>query len=87
MFVYIQQKYSSEEFGIKYILTKRLNQDILENFVSYIKLMGNPYDHSVETEVKTVYFGEILKTLSQHRNAEGDTTSEMLEMEDVHNFV
>jgi len=49
--------------------------------------MGNPYDHSVETEVKTVYFGEILKTLSQHRNAEGDTTSEMLEMEDVHNFV
>lgn len=34
-----------EKYGIEYILTHRLNQDVLENFFSYIRAMGTVYDH------------------------------------------
>lgn len=52
MLVFIKHKYSTAEFEIKYILTRRLNQDILENFFSYIKSVGGTYDHPTPIEVK-----------------------------------
>lgn len=50
MFTYIKNKYSSEIFQIKYILTRRLNQDILENFFSYLRSMDAGYDHPTPVE-------------------------------------
>jgi len=32
LLVYLKEKYSNNEFTMKYILTNRLNQDVLENF-------------------------------------------------------
>lgn len=80
MFVYIQHKYSCEEFDVKYIFTRRLNQDILENFFSYIRLMGGAYDHSIPVQVQNRLKLYILGKHSEHvvshqRNTEGDTTS------------
>lgn len=37
--------YLREKFGVEYVLTYRLNQDILENFFSYIRGMGGTNDH------------------------------------------
>lgn len=34
LLIYLREKYSTKEFEIKYILTNRLNQDLLENFFS-----------------------------------------------------
>lgn len=90
MFLYIQQKYSSETFDIKYILTRRLNQDILENFFSYIRSMGGAYDHPTPLEIKNRLKWYILgkhseHVVSQQRNTEGDTTSKMIiTIADVH---
>lgn len=44
LFSYLQEKYSSEEFHIQYLLTNRLNQDGIENFFSYIRRMGAGHD-------------------------------------------
>lgn len=40
---YLQEKYGHVG-EISYILTRKLNQDVLENFFSYIRAMGGPYD-------------------------------------------
>lgn len=40
MFDYLREKYS-----VEYILTSRLNQDVLENFFAYIRGMGGANDH------------------------------------------
>lgn len=40
MFDYLKEKYNLE-----YILTSRLNQDVLENFFAYIRGMGGSNDH------------------------------------------
>ena len=45
----------SEIFGsenIKYILTYRLNQDVLDNFFSFIRGVGRGHDHPTALEVK-----------------------------------
>lgn len=54
MFAYLQEKYSSDMFEIQYILIRRLNQDILENFFSYIQSMGSGYDHLIPVELKLI---------------------------------
>lgn len=77
MFIYIQQKYLSEEFDVKYILTRRLNQDILENFFSYIRSMGATNDHSTPVAVKNRLKWYILGknseyVVSQQKNTQGD---------------
>lgn len=38
-------QYLHTKYKIEYILTARLNQDVLENFFSYIRGMGGPNDH------------------------------------------
>jgi len=40
--IYLQEKYPSD---YKYILSRRLQQDILENFFAYIRAMGSCKDH------------------------------------------
>lgn len=37
--------YLNLEYQISYITTAKLNQDVLENFFSYIRSMGKTYDH------------------------------------------
>nr|CAH7756017.1 unnamed protein product [Callosobruchus chinensis] len=44
---YLQEKYS-----VKYILTSRLNQDVLENFFSYIRERGGANDHPSPLDCK-----------------------------------
>lgn len=41
LFLYLQKRHSD----VQYILTTRLNQDILENFFSYMRGMGSSNDH------------------------------------------
>ncbi|MGR0261013.1 hypothetical protein, partial [Klebsiella pneumoniae] len=38
-------EYVNENYQMKYILTAKLNQDVLENFFSYIRGMGRTHDH------------------------------------------
>lgn len=47
MFSYLKEKYK-----IKYILTSRLNQDVLENFFGYIRGTGGPNDHPSPMDFK-----------------------------------
>lgn len=44
--------YLHEKYNIEYILTSRLNQDVLENFFAYIRGMGGPNDHPSPLEFK-----------------------------------
>lgn len=41
---YLQEKYNTESFQVQYLLTNRLNQDVVENFSSYIRGMGSGHD-------------------------------------------
>jgi len=90
MFTYIKNKYSSEEFEIKYILTRRLNQDIIENFFSYIRSMGAEHNHPTPVEIRNRLKWYILGKHSGHvlspaAHTEGDCSSSILiDIEDVH---
>ena len=44
LFIYLKEKYNSDDFTIEYILTNRINQDVIENFFSYIRAMGAGHD-------------------------------------------
>lgn len=44
LLLYLKQKYNSQEWEIQYILTRRINQDVIENFFSYIRGMGASHD-------------------------------------------
>jgi hypothetical protein len=41
-----------EKYGFRYILTYRINQDVLENFFSFVRSMGRTYDHPSPVDVK-----------------------------------
>lgn len=72
MFIYIKNKYSSEAFEIKYILTRRLNQDIIENFFSYLRSMGAGHDHPTPVEIRNrlmVYIRKALRACSFARSS------------------
>ena len=43
LYNYLVEKYT-EHFEISFIMTRRLNQDVLENFFSYIRAMGAGHD-------------------------------------------
>lgn len=90
MFSYLQELYSSETFEVKYILTNRLNQDVLENFFSYLRSMGAGYDHPTPVEIQYRLKWYILGkhsgyVLSIRQNTEGDNTCDsLITMADVH---
>lgn len=45
-------EFLTSKFNMKYILTYRLNQDVLENFFSHIRAIGRTYDHPNSLEFK-----------------------------------
>lgn len=45
-------QYLTEKYKIEYIMTYRLNQDVLENFFAYIRGMGGPNDHPSPMDFK-----------------------------------
>ena len=44
LFLYLKERYSTDNFEIQYIFTNRLNQDVIENFFSYLRGMGAAHD-------------------------------------------
>lgn len=92
MFIYLKNKYSSETLEIKYILTRRFNQDILENFFLYLTMrcMGRSYDHPTPVQIQYRLKWYILGKHSGHvisirKNTEGNTCESLITMIDVHN--
>lgn len=88
MFAYLKEQYSPDIFDIQYVLTRRLNQDILENFFSYIRSMGSGYDHPTPVEIKNRLKWYILGKHSEHvlsegRNIEEDSCDSLITMTDV----
>lgn len=49
---YLQEQYSTSDFPITYLITYRLNQDLLENFFSFIRSIGCAYDHPTPLDFK-----------------------------------
>lgn len=90
IFVYLQETYSSETFTVQYILTSRLNQDVLENVFSYLRSMEGGYDHPSPVEIQHHLKWYILGKHSEHvvsvgKNTEGDNTCpSLISMTDVH---
>lgn len=63
--------------GLTYILTRRLNQDILENLFSYLRAMGHSFDHPGPLEfiyrLKKYILGKHSSAVfSIHKNTEDD---------------
>lgn len=90
LFQYLQDNFSSDSFKVEYILTRRLNQDVLENFFSYIRSMGAANTHPTPVELRNrlkwyvlgKYSGHVI---SRHENTKGDEGSiSLISMEDSH---
>lgn len=41
---YLKEKYTSQTFNVQYIITNRLNQDVIENLFAALRAMGATYD-------------------------------------------
>lgn len=74
------------QYSIEYVLTYRLNQDVLENFFGIIRSKGGLHDHPDRQEFKYRLRSYILGynegILSRHANVEIDNTPDL---EDIHN--
>jgi len=87
---HVKEKYSTDALTIDYIITRRLNQDILENFFSYIRAIGNANDHPSPVELQNRLKWYILgkhsgHALSMKKNTEDELTSvSFMNIEDVH---
>ncbi|XP_071574859.1 uncharacterized protein [Temnothorax nylanderi] len=49
---YVTKLCSDFKFNVEYILTRRLNQDVLENFFSFIRATGGAYDQPTALDFK-----------------------------------
>jgi len=49
---YIKEIYSNDYFNVQYIITRRLNQDVLENFFSFIRATGIANDKPTALDFK-----------------------------------
>lgn len=79
MFLYIQQRYSSEARPIQYLLTSRLNQDVLENMFSYLRICEG-YDQFTPGELRNRLKWYILGkhseyTIVSNTNIAGDNST------------
>lgn len=87
---YMKEQYSSDTFTVEYIITRRLSQDILENFFSYIRSMGATNDHPSPVELQNRLKWYILGkhsgcALSMKKNTEDDLMSvPFMDLQDVH---
>lgn len=52
MYVHLQEQYSSEERPLQYVFINRLNQDVLENMFSYLRMMGEGCDHPTPIQLR-----------------------------------
>jgi len=91
MFVHIQEKYLSEAFDVKYILTKKLNIiKIFWKISFYIryKIYGkwirssHTYGNTTQTEMTYLKYSE--HVLLMQRNTEEDNCKSLINMIDVH---
>lgn len=76
--------YLHSEYNLEYILTYRLNQDILENFFSYIRGMGATNDHPTPIDIKYrlrwyILGKHSLAIFSLNKNTEESTEACLLE--------
>ena len=75
-----------DEYGFKFVLTNRLNQDALENHFAVIRSRGgfrdNPDPHAFESAFRQVLVQHLLDT-PKGANCSDDLTQFMLSMEDV----
>lgn len=83
MFLYVQEHY---------LFTRRLNQDILENLFSYLRMMGGGYDHPTPVEIRNRLKWYILGkhsgyTISSGTNTCGDNSLILTDIEDTHSNV
>lgn len=90
LLLYIKEKYSSDLFIPEYIITRRLCQDVLENFFSYLRAMGAANDHPSPVEVQHRLKWYILgkhsaQCISTGENTEGDSSAvPFMAMQDIH---
>jgi hypothetical protein len=75
-------EYLNEHYDLEYILTRRLNQDILENFFSYIRAMGgtneNPNPIDFKHRLKWYILGKHSPSdLGQNKNCEADDVAKL----------
>jgi len=63
---YLQEKYTSAHFQPQYIITRKLCQDVLENFFSYIRGMGATNDHPSPVDFRNRLKRYILGKHSEH---------------------
>lgn len=89
MLSYVKEKYSTNSFKIEYLITRRLNQDVIENLFSYIRRMGGTNDHPSLVEwqyrLKSYSLGKNTEdSLSRNKITESDTSSvDFINVEDV----
>jgi len=83
LFQYLKEKYTCDNFESKYIITRRLYQDILENFFAHIRSMGETHDHpspvQLQIRLKWYILGKYSEYgLSEKRNTEIDQILNMI---------
>lgn len=87
---YVKETYSTDILTIDYIITRRLNQDILENLFSYIRAMGHVNDHPSPVDLKNRLKWYILGkhsgcALSKRNNTEIEPMSDsFMDVEYIH---
>lgn len=52
LLLYLQEQYSTSDFPITYLITYRLNQDLLENLFSFLRSIGCANDHPTPLDFK-----------------------------------
>ena len=79
-------KHLQNRYGLNYVLTYRLNQDILENLFGIIRSKGGLHDHpdrhDCKYRLRSYILGYNSGALSSGTNVEVDNTPDL---EDVHN--
>lgn len=87
---YLKETYSFDIFKPEYIITRRLCQDVLENFFSYIRAMGAGYDHptpvGIQYRLKSfilVKHSDVGLSIAQNTEDDPDTHS-FMDLNDVH---
>lgn len=89
LFLHLKEKYTFENFIPEYIITRRLSQDILENFFAHIRSMGGLHGNPspVQCQIRLKWY--ILEKHSEYgisvkTNAETDMSSTpFMDLEDV----
>lgn len=74
-------QYLKSIYGISYILTYRLNQDVLENFFGLIRSKGGLHDHPDQEEfrfrLRSYILGRNEGVISNSANVEVDDTPDL----------